>query len=140
MPLNYADKLESALKSREHTVVDMGDDEFTVGRPHPMIDFSLRNKRIAEEAADPQVSVLLLDVVIGYGSNMTPLAELVPVIKAAKQANKSLSLFCSVTGTDRDPQCRKTVTAGLAAAGALIMQSNAAACRLAAKIAGKQEI
>ncbi|MDD4004183.1 MAG: acyl-CoA synthetase FdrA [Elusimicrobiaceae bacterium] len=135
VPLSKTNRLESALTSREHTVVDMGDDEFTVGRPHPMIDFSLRNRRIAQEAADPTTSVILLDVVIGYGSNMAPLDELGPVIRAAKKADASLSIVCSVTGTDKDPQCRKKVAAGLEDAGALVMPSNAAACRLAAFIA-----
>jgi FdrA protein len=134
-PLDPAFKLASALKSREHTVIDMGDDEFTVGRPHPMIDFSLRNRRIIEEAGYPETSVILLDVVIGYGSNMNPLGELGPVIKRIKADNETLSVVCSVTGTDNDPQCRETVAQGLEAAGAIVMPSNAAACRLAAAIA-----
>ena len=54
----------------------LGEDEFTVGRPHPMIDYSLRNRRILEEAADPETAVILLDVVLGYGANPDPAAEL----------------------------------------------------------------
>jgi hypothetical protein len=71
-PVDPAFKLDNVWKSRENTVVDLGEDEFTVGRPHPMIDFMLRNKRIVEEAKDPRTAVILLDVVLGYGSNMTP--------------------------------------------------------------------
>ena len=84
-PLNKDFQLKDAWKSKENSVVDMGDDEFTVGRPHPMIDFSLRNEKIVEEASDPEVAVLLLDVVLGYGSNMNPASELVPAIKKQKK-------------------------------------------------------
>jgi len=67
-PLNSDFKLEDIWKSKEHTIIDLGEDEFTSGRPHPMIDFSLRNKRIVQEAQDPETKVILLDVVLGYGS------------------------------------------------------------------------
>ena len=63
-------------KSREHTLVDLGDDDFTRGRPHPMIDHRLRNERLLAEAADPQVAVILLDVVLGYGAHPDPAAEM----------------------------------------------------------------
>ena len=62
----------------------MGDDEFTQGRPHPMIDPSLRDARIRQEVADPSTAVVLFDVVLGYGSAADPTAGLVGVIGAAK--------------------------------------------------------
>lgn len=125
-------KLKNSLKSVSHTVVDFGEDEFTVGRPHPMIDFSLRNQRILAEAADPQTAVILLDVVLGYGAHPDPAAEIAPVVrKAAKTAH----VVCSVTGTDQDPQNRGAVERALIEAGAVVMSSNAAACKLAAEIA-----
>jgi succinyl-CoA synthetase alpha subunit len=131
-PAGKARKLENSLRSVEHSVVDLGEDEFTVGRPHPMIDYSLRRKRIAEEAAEPSVAVILLDVVLGYGSHLDPASELVEPIR---QAVKKVSVVCSVTGTDRDPQNRAAVVAALEQAGALVMPSNAAACKLAATLA-----
>jgi hypothetical protein len=97
-----------------------------------MIDYSLRRKRIAEEAAEPSVAVILLDVVLGYGSHLDPASELVEPIR---QAVKKVSVVCSVTGTDRDPQNRAAVVAALEQAGALVMPSNAAACKLAATLA-----
>ena len=71
-PLNKDYQLSDSWKSQKNSVIDLGEDEFTVGRPHPMIDYTLRNKKIVEEAADPEVAVILLDVVLGYGSNMNP--------------------------------------------------------------------
>lgn len=135
-PTGTSRQLADSLKSRKNTVVDLGEDEFTVGRPHPMIDFSLRNKRILAEAADPETAVILLDVVLGYGSNMDPAAELVPVIR---DVVKKVAVVCSVTGTDEDPQSRARVTAAMEKAGAIVMPSNAAACRLAGAIAAERK-
>ena len=85
---------------RKNTVIDLGADEFTVGRPHPMIDYSIRKKRIAAEAADPETAVILLDVVLGYGSHPDPSAELADVIS---DASDKVIVICSVTGTDAGP-------------------------------------
>lgn len=145
-PLRKELKLENSLKSYQHTVVDLGGDEFTVGRPHPMIDFSLRNKRILEEAKDSDVAVILLDVVLGYGSHMEPGKELSPVIKLSKQIAKEegrdLSIVCSITGTDEDPQGRTKVKNELENAGAIVMGTNAEASLLTKyiieKIGGRQ--
>jgi len=125
--------------SREHTVVDMGDDEFTQGRPHAMIDPSLRNERVAEDAADPETAVLLLDVVLGYGSAADPLSGLLAVLgrarSAAKGAGRHLPVVVHVCGTDADPQHRSTAIEQLRATGALVASSNAEAARWAAHLA-----
>ena len=130
--------LEDVSKDRDHTMLDLGDDEFTVGRPHPMIDFSLRKKRLLEEAADPEVAVILLDVVLGYGAHLNPADEMVPVIAEAKtlaaNAGRYLDIVCSITGTDQDPQRKQSVKRALQDVGALVMKSNAAACELAGYI------
>ena len=133
-PLDKKFKLKDSLKLSGHAVIDLGEDEFTVGRPHPMIDFSLRNKMIVSEAAKPEVSVLLLDVVLGYGSNLRPLEDILPAITEAFESNGELSIVASVTGTETDPQVRSKVVKGLEAAGVLVMPSNAGACRLAGEI------
>lgn len=135
-PAGGALKLEDSLKSRHHTVVDLGEDEFTVGRPHPMIDFSLRNRRILDELKDPEAAVILLDVVLGWGSNMKPAEELAPVVK---QATERLSVVATVTGTEKDPQGKAGVVKALEEAGAVVRPSNASACRLALRIAGARE-
>jgi FdrA protein len=123
--------LDDPLTSVRNTVVDLGADAFTVGRPHPMIDYSLRQQRIRDEASDSEVAVILLDVVLGYGSNPDPAAELVDVVR---EAVEKVSVVCSVTGTDRDPRGRGAVARALEEAGAIVMPSNASASRLAGQI------
>ncbi len=127
---NAAD-LEDPLTSVANTVVDLGADEFTVGRPHPMIDYALRVKRIEQEAHDPSVAVIILDVVLGYGANMDPAGELADVIR---DAASRVAVICSVTGTEGDPQGKGRTADALRAAGAVIMPSNAAASALAAGV------
>ncbi|MBI4668799.1 MAG: acyl-CoA synthetase FdrA [Elusimicrobia bacterium] len=133
-PLGKAKKLANSLESEGHTFIDLGEDEFTVGRPHPMIDFSLRNRKIIEEANDKNTKAILLDVVLGYGSNMNPGTELAPVIK---EASKKVPVILSVTGTDRDPQQRGRVISELRQAGAFVAGTNAAASRMAGFVVGK---
>ena len=134
-PLDAQFALDDPDKSLAHSLVDMGDEYYTLGKPHPMIDYSIRNKRIIEEANDPETAVIFFDIVLGYGPHKNPLAEIVPVIQQAKSiaANdgRYLSFICSVTGTDRDPQNRMYVVNGLKKSGALVMESNAAASKLA---------
>jgi FdrA protein len=130
-PTGKSKQLKNSLKSQKHTFLDLGEDEFTVGRPHPMIDYSLRNKRILEEANDPETAVVLLDVVLGYGSHPDPASELAGVIR---EASRKVTVVCSITGTDKDPQNRSRVAAVLKKAGAIVMPSNAAACKLAGSI------
>jgi len=133
-PLDKKLKLKNSLELYGHAVIDLGEDEFTVGRPHPMIDFALRNKLIISEAKRPEVSVLLLDLVLGYGANLKPLEDIMPAIVEAFIQNKELSIVASVTGTETDPQARFKVVKALEAAGVLVMPSNAGACRLAGEI------
>ena len=66
--MNKENKLPNSLVSQAHCIVDLGEDEFTVGRLHPMMDNELRIRRLMEEANDPEVAVIMLDVVMGYGS------------------------------------------------------------------------
>jgi FdrA protein len=126
-------------EGKGHRVVDLGDDDFTVGRPHPMIDGTLRREWIEREASDPATAVVLLDLVLGYGAHPDPAGELVPALQAARRAaaaaGRGLAIAASVTGTERDPQPRSAQVAALRRAGALVMDSNAQAARLAARIA-----
>ena len=133
-PLNPDYKLDNIWKSKENTIIDLGEDEFTAGRPHPMIDFSLRNKRIIQEAQDSETAVILLDVVLGYGSNLAPDEELVPNFRKAKEINPNVAIICSITGTDEDPQNRVKVKSALENAGAIVMNTNVEASELAESI------
>jgi succinyl-CoA synthetase alpha subunit len=137
-PVGGATALADVWRSHGHTLVDLGDDEFTRGRPHPMIDHRLRNDRTLREAADPEVAVILLDVVLGYGAHADPAAEMLPAIQAARAAAPIAPAFvCFVCGTDRDPQGFARQAGALREAGALIAKTNAQAVRLAAAIASR---
>jgi FdrA protein len=121
-----------------HTVVDLGDDAFTVGRPHPMIDPGIRTERIDAEASDPSVAVMLVDVVLGYGSHPDPAGALVPSLAGAKRSAAArggrLAVVASVTGTPGDYQGFAGQKAKLEAAGVVVMPSNAQASMLVATI------
>jgi FdrA protein len=116
-------------------MIDFGDDRLTAGRPHPMIDQSLRLERIAREGADPQCAVLLLDVVLGYGAHPDPATELAPAVAAARdraqRGGRDLAVVVSLVGSRSDPQGRDATAERLAAAGASVHLSNAAAARTA---------
>ncbi|MDA8110458.1 MAG: acyl-CoA synthetase FdrA [Betaproteobacteria bacterium] len=135
-PVSRARELENTWRSAGHTLVDLGDDEFTRGRPHPMIDHRLRNERIVREAEDPEVAVLLLDVVLGYGAHPDPAREMVPALRAARaaaeRAGRRLALVGFVCGTEGDPQGLARQETALREAGMVLTGSNAQAARLAA--------
>ncbi|WP_339099539.1 hypothetical protein [Enterococcus sp. DIV0849a] len=94
--------------SKAHTFIDFGADEFTNGKPHPMIDPSNRIARFTEEAADPTVGVILMDFVLGYGAHPDPVGVMVPAMKAAKERaaaeGRHLEIIGYVLGTDLDKQ------------------------------------
>jgi FdrA protein len=119
-----------------HACLDLGEEEFTRGRPHPMIDPEARVERLREEAADPRVGVLLLDVVLGYASHPDPAGALAPAIRDAIAERPHLAVVAYVLGTEDDPQVRSRQEAALAEAGARLAPTNAAAARLAAALAG----
>jgi FdrA protein len=139
-PVGKAAALADVWTSTGNTLVDLGDDVFTRGRPHPMIDHRLRNERIDKEAADPETAVILLDLVLGYGSHMDPAGEIAPVIldarKRAAKARRKLVFVGFVCGTAGDPQGFARQEAALRDAGMILAPSNAQAVRLAVRIVG----
>ncbi|HZJ68602.1 MAG TPA: acyl-CoA synthetase FdrA [Candidatus Eisenbacteria bacterium] len=135
---NPKDILEDNQKSVKNTVIDFGEDEFTVGRPHPMIDPSARLERLPLEAEDGEMAVLMLDFVLGYGSNDDPIGETIPKLNEAqeimKKAGKHLCVIASVCGTENDPQDLLESQKKLEENDVIVMQTNAQASRLAALI------
>lgn len=133
VPLKEELRLPDALISQEHTIVDLGEDEFTVGRLHPMMDNDLRIRRLEQEASDPEVAVLLLDVVLGHGAHPDPASELAPAIQRAlekaSKAGRHLEAVVVVVGTDEDPQGLDAQISQLEAAGAKVWASNEAAAQ-----------
>ncbi len=133
VPLDKAWSLTDLSQSREHTMLDLGDDDFTVGKPHPMIDPSTRIARIAQEAADPETAVLLLDIVLGYAGHMDPAGALSDAIRQAK-AKRELAVVAFVCGTEEDPQVRSKQEQILKAAGCLVASSSTQAASWAASL------
>jgi FdrA protein len=135
VPLRAEYRLSNSLVSQEHTIVDLGEDEFTVGRLHPMMDNDLRLRRLQQEALDPQVAVILLDVVLGFGAHPDPASELAPAIaqarNTAQEAGRFLEVVAVVVGTDEDPQDLHAQMQQLVQAGAHVETSNDAAVRYA---------
>jgi FdrA protein len=122
-----------------HSVVDFGDDEYTRGRAHPMIDPTLRNQAIVQAGADPNVGVILLDVILGLGAHADPAGAALPAIRAALAAaqadGRKLTVAAHVVGTDQDPQGLARQESALRAAGVEVYGSSHAAARAASLIA-----
>ena len=127
------------VRNAGHLFIDLGDDDYTRGRPHPMIDPTQRNAAIRAHAADPAVAALLFDVVLGFGAHRDPAAELATALRDARSMasaqKRTLALIGHVCGTDGDPQDLSRQRETLANAGAIIAASNVEAAALAAEVA-----
>jgi len=127
--------------SEGHTIVDLGDDTFTVGRPHPMIDPSTREERLLKEMKDSEVAVFLLDMVLGYGSHEDPAGAILESLKMAKKMAEDrggyLSILASITGTEGDFQNANEQKDKLESIGCVVMPSNYQASMLAIRIIQK---
>jgi FdrA protein len=122
-PITEDQFLTDAFHSRAHTILDLGADEFTVGRLHPMIDNELRLRRLRQEAVDPEVGLILLDVVLGEGAHPDPAGELAPAIREVLHSRAGLEVEVIVIGTDEDPQDLRAQIEQLSAAGAGVSRS-----------------
>jgi succinyl-CoA synthetase alpha subunit len=122
----YLDAPESAGRDR---IIDLGADEYTRGRPHPMIDPSVRDDALRAALVDPEVAVILVDLVIGYGAHADPAGHLAEIL--ADRSDSAPVIVASVTGTELDPQVRSAQVRRLEEAGILVAPSNAQACELA---------
>lgn len=124
-------------KSIGHSLIDLGDDVFTRGHPHPMIDPTIRNERILSEIEDDDIALMLIDIVLGYGSNPDPVGAILPyLIKARDKAlskHQTLTVIASIVGTDKDPQNYLNQREKLESEGFIVMPSNAQAAKLALK-------
>lgn len=128
------------LKTGGYEVVDLGDDIYTQGKPHPMIDPEVRIRKILECASDPQTGVILLDCMLGYGCHPDMAGALAPAIReaqtVAEEAGRKLYFVASVCGTRQDPQDYDQAVETLKSCGVLVEESNARAVRLALKLKG----
>jgi FdrA protein len=131
-PVPGADALGGAIASAD-CVIDFGADEFTRGRPHPMIDPSVRSERLRRALANQGLAVILLDVVLGFGAHADPAGQITSVLTGTPADRPHV--VASVTGTEGDPQVRSVQIAALEAAGVLVAVSNASAAELAVALA-----
>lgn len=123
-PISDSQTLSDPLQSQAHTIIDLGDEFFMVGRLHPMIDNDLRIRRMKQEASDPEVGMILLDVVLGEGSHVDPAGELVPVIKEIMEDRTgALEIVAIVIGTDDDPQNLQSQIEQLKDAGVVVFRT-----------------
>ena len=131
VPLTPEGKLQANDVSVRHTLLDMGDDVYTLGRPHPMIDGTMRKQRILAEGRDPSVAVLLLDFILGYNASEDPVGDLLDSVLQAKHTMQTsggqLAVVASVCGTDGDPQDLNLQRSLLEDAGVIVFQSSARA-------------
>ncbi len=143
-PIEQIKKLQDSFKSEKHSIIDLGEEEFTKGRPHPMIDPTIRKLRILEEVKDPAVGVVLLDFVLGYGSNPDPVGAVIDELQLAKEiANKEgryLPVITHVCGTKNDIQGYERSVSKLHSVGCIVMPTNALAVIASALIAQRGQI
>ena len=119
-----------------HVLIDLGADEYTVGRPHPMIDPSLRDGPLRQALADPTAAVVLLDVVIGYGAHDNPAMDVAGVV--ADHGDRP-AVVASVCGTDDDPQCYAEQVRILEEAGVIVAPSNEDAAAVALALSHRKK-
>jgi len=143
-PTGGTKKLPQSSKSKKHSILDLGEEEFTQGRPHPMIDPTIRRLRLVEESQDPEVGVIMMDFVLGYGSNPDPvgavLKEIGQVKATARKSSRYLSIVTHVCGTKRDPQGYDESIRKLEKAGALVFPTNALAAIASAQIIARGKL
>ncbi|MGG5319098.1 acyl-CoA synthetase FdrA [Enterococcus sp. AZ072] len=128
------------LKAGAHEILDLGDDIYTQGKPHPMIDPTKREEMLAAAADEETTAVILLDDVLGYGSHENMARELAPTIKAIKEKaqrdGRELAVIATIVGTDEDPQNIDEQAAILEDAGVILCHSNAQAVKSALTMLG----
>jgi FdrA protein len=143
-PLKSELKLPNSYSSYKDSIIDLGEEEFTAGRPHPMIDPTLRNMRLLTEAKDPEVALIMMDVMLGYGSNPDPAGAMIDSIRKAQQvardSGRVLPILAHVCGTNQDPQKRTDQEAKLLDVGVRVFPTNALMVAAAALISRRGEI
>lgn len=141
-PIAPAQRISDPWTSTRHTLIDLGEDAFTRGRPHPMIDHSIRNDRIMAEADDPETAVIVFDVVLGHGSHSDPATAMAPALQYVKdmaQRGRIVPTVATVVGTRNDPQGISSQMGALEALGVWVTRSHNAALRTASNLVSTVE-
>jgi len=143
-PIDPKLKLADSYESVKDSIVDLGEEEFTVGRAHPMIDPTIRKMRLIEEAKDPEVAVIIMDFMLGYGSHSDPAGAMLGVISDAKMIaekdDRALPMLAHVCGTEQDPQPLSEQIRKLRNAGIEVFPTNALMAIASALISRKGKV
>ncbi len=128
------------LKTKNHEIIDLGDDVYTQGKPHPMIDPENRIEMIEKSVNDPKTAVIMIDNVIGNGGHEDMASELAPTIKrilnSARQEGRELAVLATVVGTAQDIQGYDKQIDTLKESGAIICKTNDQMVRTAIQLVG----
>lgn len=123
-----------------HVIIDLGDDVYTQGKPHPMIAPQNRVEFIRGIADDATVGVVLLDFVLGFGAHDDMAGETIPALrevrKQAAATGRDLRFVATICGTEGDPQGIAAQKRALEEAGVLVALSNASAVATALALIG----
>jgi len=140
-PIEGVAELKNPFKSIANSIIDLGDEVFTRGRPHPMIDPTIRVNRLLEEANYDDVAVILMDFVLGYGSHDDPVGAHADAIKHIMESSKGKKVIIAhVCGTSEDPQNVVEQVNKLRSLGVIVMPTNALAAFLAGLIVTNKSI
>ncbi len=131
-PVPGARAIDGAMPDRAHAVVDLGADEYTRGRPHPMMEPAIRSEPLRAAMNDPATAAVLLDVVIGYGAHPDPASVLVDAVGSMPAQRPPI--IASVCGTEGDPQVYSRQVRTLESAGIIVAPSNAHAAEFAVRV------
>ena len=137
--LDGTNLLDNVKISLEHTLLDMGADEFTQGKPHPMIDQTERTDRFLAELQDPSTAVIILDFVLGYGSHSDPVGDMESAFLKWKNNERHIPIIAHICGTPLDPQDYQKSIQILTTHGIHIMPTNAQAAKLAVLITTRKK-
>ena len=133
-PIKGCYKLDDVYKSSGHCILDLGDDDFTRGKAHPMIDPGYRSERLIQEYTDEKTGLILLDIVLGYGSHPDMAGEMINAIGRAKaRTDRDPVVAACLCGTQDDPQNYDQQKAKLEEIGVLVFPTNVAMVKFAAK-------
>lgn len=136
--LSKKNKVSNPQAIQAHSTIDFGEDEYTVGRAHPMIDPTLRHEVFVNALKNKSIAVLVLDMVLGYGANMQPQKVFVDSLRKMKAElsanNRHVPMIVNMVGSENDPQNYRAIVKDLESVGAIIAPSNQSAVKLAIAI------
>jgi FdrA protein len=143
-PIDPKLKLADSYQSVKDAIVDLGEEEFTVGRAHPMIDPTIRKMRLVEEAKDPEVALVIMDFMLGYGSHSDPAGAMLGAVsdakKIAEKEGRVLPMLAHVCGTEQDPQPLSEQVQKLSDAGIDVFPTNAVMAIVSALVSRRGKI